>query len=216
VVGSPPKRGQGFWLTVGEIVGVLALVIAGLNFWDSHQEHAAEARREQAQARREQAQSQAETAFVATGDADPQGRAVILRPLKTTQAIQSQRYTFPTDVSGDAKDVTADRPHIELDWLADGLKHALEAAHAKPSGAARVPVVIETVYVEDGDTHTDRSLYQVGFAWKRGFLGAWQVRLRGIALSRRGLAGDAAAALQKPWSSAKRDFSGEFAIPPAS
>ena len=212
--GSPRKRSQGFWLTVREIVGVLALVIAGLNFWDSHQEHAAEARREQAEAQREQAQFQAETAFVATGEADSQGRAVILRPLKAAQAIQSQRYSFPTDVLGDPRDVTADRPHIEIDWLADGLKHALEQAHAKSSGVGRLPVVIDTVYVEDGDTHSDRSLYQVGFAWKRGFLGGWQLRLRGIALSRRGLTGDPVVALKTSWAVAKKDFAGKAAIPP--
>ena len=212
--GSPRRRGQGFWLTAGEIVGVLALVIAALHLWESHQEHQAEARREQAQARREQAQSQAETAFVATGEADSQGRAVILRPLAAVQAIQSQRYSFPTDVLGDPRDVTADRPHIEIDWLADGLKHALEQVHAKPSGVARLPVVIDTVYVEDGDTHSDRSLYQLGFAWKRGFLGGWQLRLRGIALSRRGLAGDPAPALRESWAAAKKAFGGKAAIPP--
>jgi hypothetical protein len=68
--------------------------------------------------------------------------------------------------------------------------------------------------VEDGDTHSDRSLYQVGFAWKRGFLGGWQLRLRGIALSRRGLTGDPVAALKNSWAAARKDFAGKAAVPP--
>ena len=202
------KRGQGLWLTVGEVVGVLALAIAGLNYWESHREHVEAVRLQKAQ-------SQAATAFVATGEADSGGRVINLRPLKSSQAIQSQRYRFPADVRSDPIEMTAERPRIEADWLADGVKHALEAAHAKSSGEARVPVVIETVYVEDGDTHADVSLYQVGFAWKHAFIGGWQVRLRGLALSRRGLTGDAAKALEKPWSDAKGKFSGDFASPPA-
>lgn len=202
------KRGQGLWLTVGEVVGVLALAIAGLNYWESHREHLEAVRLQQAQ-------TQAATAFVATGEADSGGRVINLRPLKSSQAIQSQRYRFPADVRSDPIEMTAERPRIEADWLAEGLKHALEAAHAKPSGEARIPVVIETVYFEDGDTHTDVSLYEIGFAWKHAFIGGWQVRLRGSALSRRGLTGDAAKAMEKPWADAKSRFSGDFAIPPA-
>ena len=42
------KRRFRLWITIGELVGVLALVIAGLNFWDSHRERVSDARREAA------------------------------------------------------------------------------------------------------------------------------------------------------------------------
>jgi hypothetical protein len=191
-----PSRRQGFWLTVGEVVGVLALIIAGLNYWESHQQHAAAAMREQALSR-------AETAFVATGEAAAGGKSIDLRPLKAGQAIQSQRYRFPADVLDHPMELTAERPRIEVDWISGGLKRALEKGHARSTGEARAPVVIETTYVEDGDTRTDVSLYRVGFAWKRGFLGGWEIRLRGIALSRRGLSGDNSSVLEQDWASAK-------------
>jgi len=203
---TPAPRRQGFWLTVSEIVGVLALIIAGLNLWDSRQQHALDAARERERAQAEQARAQAQSAFIAVGEADAEGRTISLRPLKTVQAIQSQRYDFPHDVLDHGVDVTAERPRIEADWIAGGLKRALEAAHAKAVGEARVPVVIETVYVEDGDSRTDVSLYRIGFSWKRGFLGDWRVHLRGIALARRGLAGDPAAALDAGWTAAKADL----------
>jgi len=194
-----PRHRQGFWLTVGEVVGVLALIIAGLNFWDSHQQRAVDAKREQAQ-------SQAASAFVLTGEADGQGRAIALRSLKVSQAIQSQRYRFPMDLVDHPVDLTAERPRIEADWISGGLKSTLDLAHARPNGEARAPVVVETTYVEDGDTRTDVSLYQIGFAWKRQLLGGRQIRLTGIALGRRGLTGDSSATVEQRWATARAEL----------
>ena len=207
--GAPPKRRQGFWLTAGEIVGVLALVIAGLNYWDSHKQHAEDEKRVQAQ-------TQAAVAFVAVGEADAEGKTVVLRPLKSAQAVQSQRYIFPKDVLNHPMDITAERPRIEADWVAGGLRRALESVHAKGSGAARVPVLIETTYVEDGDTRTDVSLYQLGFFWKSEFLSGRQIPLAGIALARRNPGAGAQEFLEKRWAAAKAALSTDFASPPAS
>ncbi|MDB5483345.1 MAG: hypothetical protein JWO83_4398 [Caulobacteraceae bacterium] len=190
-----PRR-QDFWLTVGEVVGVLALVIAGLNFWESHQQH-------QDDVHRAQAQTRAATAFVAVGEADRDGRFVSLLPLKAGQAIQSQRYRFPDEVLDHPVEITAERPRIEADWIAAGLKRVLDESHARGAGEARIPVVMQTTFVEDGDARTDTSLYQLGVAWKRGFLSGRQVRLTGLALSKRQLAGDPAPVLQSRWSAAK-------------
>jgi hypothetical protein len=94
------------------------------------------------------------------------------------------------------------------------LKQALDHAHAKSSGSARTPVIVETVYVEDGDTRTDVSLYEVGFSWKREFLAGWRVRLTGVALSRRGLAGEQGPLLERAWAQSRRRFAVDVAIPP--
>jgi len=190
-----PHR-QGFWLTMGEVVGVLALVIAGLNYWESRQRH-------QEDVRRVQAQTRAETAFVVAGEADRDGRFVTLRPLKSSQAIQSERYRFPDEVLDHPVEITAARPRIEADWITGGVKHVLDGAQASGGGEARLPVIIETTFVEDGDTRTDVSLYQLGFAWRRAFLGGRQIRLTGLALARRALSGDSAPLLQSRWTAAK-------------
>jgi hypothetical protein len=203
----PPRRRQGFWLTVGEIVGVLALGVAGLNYWDSHQQHAEEEKRAQAH-------TQAAVAFVAVGEADREGRTVALRPLKSAQAIQSQRYTFPKDVLDRPVEIAADKPRIQADWVASGLKRALEAAHAKGEGSARVPVLIDTTYVEDGDTRTDLSLYQLGFSWKKTFLSGRQVRLEGLALAKRHPSADAATQMETRWGAAKKALSADLAMVP--
>ena len=68
-------------------------------------------------------------------------------------------------------------------------------------------MVIEPTYVQDGDTRTAVSLYQLGVAWKRGFLTGRQVRLTGLALSRRQIPGDPARMLQARWTAARASFS---------
>ena len=177
---TPPKRRQGFWLTVGEIVGVLALIIAALNYWDSHKQHADEVRQATAEKR-------AGAAFVVTGEADASGRRIILTSLKGTQAIQSQRYYFPRAVLDHPMEVTAAKPQIDLGWIEDGLH---KASRSGKSGESTLPVVIITTYVEDGQTLTDTSIYRVGYGWTTGLFGGPKFRLQGIALSRRAVRGD--------------------------
>jgi hypothetical protein len=190
-----PRR-QRIWLTVGEVVAVLALVIAGLNYWESHQQHAE-------QVRRDQAQTRAASVFVNVGEADKDGRFVSLHPLRPSQAIQSQRYRFPSEVLDHPMEITAESPRIDADWIAGGVRRVLDDGHAVGTGEARIPVIVETTYVEDGDTRTDVSLYQLGVSWKRAFLSGRQIRLTGLALSRRQIPGDPAQLLQARWAAAK-------------
>jgi hypothetical protein len=189
-----PKRRQGFWLTAGEIVGVLALVIAGLNLWESHQQHAEESRRAESSA-------VAQAAFVAVGEADRDGRRIAISPLKGLQAIQTQRYLFPRDLAASPKEISAARPQIDVDWISEGLRAALQAAHVRGAGESHVPVAIETTYVEDGDERTDVSLYRIGYAWKPRLFGGQQIRLQGLALVRRSVAGDAQHLVDSRWDS---------------
>lgn len=186
---------------------MLALVLAGLNYWDSHQQHAKDEKRVQAQ-------SQSAVAFVAVGEADAKGKTVALRPLKSAQAIQSQHYSFPKDVLDHPMDITADRPRIQADWVASGLRRGLDTIHAKSVGSARVPVLIETTYVEDGDTRTDVSLYQLGFSWKTEFLAGRQIRLAGLALTKRNPGADAAAWMESRWAATKRGLADVVTTPP--
>jgi hypothetical protein len=188
------RRGR-FWLNVGEIAAVLAVGIAGLNYWDSHKEHT------QAQ-KAADAEEKAHTALVLKGAADAGGQTVTLDTLDQNQAIQSQRFVFPTAVLTEPKDVDAAKPRIELGWISDGLGHALDQEHAKGSGDSRLPVGVITTYVEDGETRTDQSLYEVGYAYHGRFLLGRRLTLRGISLSRRGVGGDLQAAVNRQWTAA--------------
>ncbi|MHB8284334.1 MAG: hypothetical protein ACYDD1_06630 [Caulobacteraceae bacterium] len=189
------KRQRRFWLTVSEVVGVLALGIAALNFWESHHEHVAAEHHEAMQA-------QAEAAFVMTGAADSAGEKIMIDPLKSAQAIQSQRYVFPTAVLDHEMEVSAARPQIDAAWIEAGLRKSLDAAHVKTAGEARLPVGVITTYVEDGDTRTDSSIYLVGYAYRPKFLTGMKISLQGLSLGRRAVKGDLAAEVNRRWTSA--------------
>jgi len=188
------KRQRRFWLTVSEVVGVLALGVAGLNFWESHHEHVAAEHHEAAQA-------QAQAAFVMTGVADAAGEKIMIDPLKSAQAIQSQRYVFPAAILNHEMEVSAAQPQIDAAWIAAGLRKSLDAAHVKDAGEARLPVGVITTYVEDGDTRTDSSIYLVGYAYHPKFLAGMKITLQGLSLDRRGVKGDLRAEVNDRWRS---------------
>ncbi len=189
------KRQRRFWLTVSEVVGVLALVIAGANFWVSHQDHVVAEHHEAAQA-------QAQAAFIMKGNADAAGGRIMIDPLKSAQAIQSQRYVFPTPILNHEMEVSAAQPQIDAAWIEAGLRKSLDAANVKAAGEARLPVGVITTYVEDGDTRTDSSIYQVGYAYHPKFLAGMKITLQGLSLGKRGVKGDLQAEVNRRWTSA--------------
>jgi hypothetical protein len=198
---SKPKRRLRLWLTVSELVGLLALVLAGLNYWDSRRERADEMRREAAADRAAQARS----SLVLNAEMQAEGARLSLQPLAAGQAIQSQRYLFPHDVLGHAMEVAAARPQIDLSWIEAGLRQDIErrrkAGTAAGSGEGELPVGVYTTYVEDGELRSDRSLYRMGYAWRTQLLGGPKLMLEGLSLVRRAVPGDLRKAVEIAWRS---------------
>ena len=192
------------WITLSELVGVLALVIAGLNFWENHHERVAEARH---QAAVEKVQSVAHSAVVLGASVEDDGARLFLQPMNPAQAVQSQRYLFPHAVLGHAMEVSAARPQIDLPWIADGLREEIDRARkagsAEADGEDVLPVGVFTTYIEDGDTRTDQSLYRVGYAWRSQLLGGPKLVLQGMSLERRAVQGDLRRAVEAAWMRAR-------------
>lgn len=181
---------------MGEIIGVAALVVAVLGYLDSHRERVAE-RTERTEAAQVQA---ARAALVLTGQPDADGGRLALAPMRPGQAVQSQRYRFPTVVLDHEMEVAAAQPQIDRGWIAAGLVRALKAAGGPLEGEGALPVGIETRYIEDGDARTDRSLYRLGYRVEKGGLFSGpKVVLQGLSLTRRGVAGDLARAVDARW-----------------
>ena len=194
------KRRFRLWITLSEVVGVLALVISGLNFWESHHQRVVEARH---QAALEQVHSAAHSAVVLSASVQGDGARLFLQPMNPAQAVQSQRYLFPHTVLGHAMEVTAARPQIDLSWIADGLRAEIarqrKAGAAAPDGEGTLPVGVFTTYIEDGDTRTDPSLYRVGYSWRSQLLGGPKLALQGLSLERRAVHGDLRGAVEAAW-----------------
>jgi hypothetical protein len=195
--GPNPRRPRLRWLTLAELVGILALAIAAAGWWDSHREHAREDQDRAAAARSQAADARRaalrETFLLtASGDAE----RLRLAPARGEQVIQTQTLVFPSAVRKDPVETTGN-PRIERRWFEGGVKDA--RALPKDDAEARLPVGLETTYVEAGETRTDRAIYWVAYSAKHRMLRGSQVQLDGLSLARRGVTGDLQAAVDAVW-----------------
>ncbi len=192
------KKRIRLWITLSELVGVLALVIAGLNFWDSHRQRSVDSRREAAADRVASGRS----AFVIRAQMEADGARLTFDPLNPAQAIQDERYVFPKAVLGHEMDVSAARPQVDLSWIATGLRDDVAQARktgAPADGEAAIPMGVITTYVENGEMRTDRSVYHLGYAWRSRLLGGPRLALQGVSLVRRNVAGDLKHTVETAW-----------------
>lgn len=183
------------WLTLAEIVGVSALVIAGLGYWDNHRERIQTERERAAESRERQAQAKVSAlkqTFVLTGSPSDSGDRIRIDTVHPEQVIQTQELWFPTAVRADSVKTTGN-PRIEAKWIA----RVAKADDKAKSG--RVPVGVLTVFIEEGQTKTDRSVYYVGYSREARVLRADKVTLEGLSLARRGVAGDLQKAADALW-----------------
>ena len=200
----PKKRPPLRMLSLAEIVGVAALVIAGLGYWDSHRERVqqdqerakAEAAQRRADAERGKVQAQAaqqeaaKHALLLIGA--PANGELRLQPTRPEQVIQTQVLWFPSNVRVDSVSTTGN-PRIEAGWIEDKLRRAATAADHQ------VPVAIETTFIEDGQTRTDRSLYMIGFSLRGRLVGGPKVVFEGLSLASHGVSGGLQAAANDLW-----------------
>jgi hypothetical protein len=188
------------FLTLAEIVGLAALVIAGLGFWDSHRERTLTEKERAAEAQEKKAQAKAgvlKLAFLMTGSPESGGERLRLSSVHPEQVIQTQSLVFPTEVRGDTAETTGN-PRIEAGWIEGGLSKAEHDRGAKkPHG--RLPVGIVTVFIEDGQTKTDRSVYLVGYSAHSRVLRADKVEFEGLSLLQRGVGEGVQAAVDAAW-----------------
>jgi hypothetical protein len=176
-------------LSLAEIVGIAALLVAALAYWDTHRDTVA---REKAQAA-EAATQAAKDTFLMRGDISGNGAVIRLTPARADQVIQSQSLWFPKAVRADKVETTGD-PRVEADWIAKGVR-----ASASEHKSGGVPVAVETVYIQDGQTRTDRTVYNVAYSLHHRLLQDDLVKLNGLSLARHGVSGDLQGEADKRW-----------------
>lgn len=183
------------WITLGEILGVAAVVISGLTFWNSYSERR---NSEVERASEERSASVRARNLVLRGTVDAEGETLTVAAAGE-QAIQDQSVAFPAALDLDPVETT--NPRIEADWFDAALRAARREAGQRDedAGDERLPVAITTRYVVDGDGFTDVALYDVGYVVKERFLRGGTVRLRGLSLIGRASAETAQARLDKLW-----------------
>jgi hypothetical protein len=196
---SERKRRLRF-LTVAELVGIAALLIAAAGYWDSHHERALTERERAAEAQEKKAEAKAgalKLTFLMTGSPEGAGERLKLSSVHPEQVIQTQTLTFPSEIRGDAQQTTGN-PRIEAGWIEGGVTKA-EHARGGKGRSGRLPVAIVTSFIEDGQTKTDTALYQLGYSAHPRVLRSDKVELEGLSLIRHGVGGDIQAAVDAVW-----------------
>jgi hypothetical protein len=187
------------WITLGELLAVVAVAISGLTLWNSYSERSStEAERAQSKAA-EKAKAQT---LVLKAAAEGGGKRLTLSAVDANQAIQSQTILFPTPLKVSAVD-TVIEPRIEAGWLERAAKRARDAEKkgAATSGDRRIPVAITTRFVSGGETFADTAIYDVGYKMESGLLGDSDVALRGLSRVERVEPAKAQARLDALWAS---------------
>lgn len=184
------------WITLGEILAVIAVLISGLTLWNSYSERSATQAERAAEKKQEAERSQALVLKAGGG-----GKRLALESLDSAQAIQSQTIAFPSSL-GAAPIETLIEPRIEAGWVKGAVRKAKEAGGAgKASGDSRIPVAITTRFVNGGRTFTDVAIYDVAYKKDDSLLGGTDIELLGLSFVERVPAGAAARRLDSLWRS---------------
>ena len=189
------KSGSKKFLRMAEAIALMSVIIAGLGLFLSYSQWS-DSRKERREAQQQdQQRAQVRSALVLRGEG--RGGQIRLQPVRDDQVVQSVVFYFPSAIHAGPVRITG-AGHLDAGWFADGLKAALKGADDKGSDH-ELPVGVETVYVEDGDSRTDRSIYEVAFSIHKRMLQSAEVGLEGLALSRRGVGGGLQGAVDAAW-----------------
>jgi hypothetical protein len=141
------------WITFGEIVAAIALLISALTLWNSYKERnevEADRTAEKAERARDKAERSSASQVLLLKSAGG-GHILTLSPHDPNQIVQSETIVFPTAL-GVARIDTLIEPRIEAGWVKEALKQAREARkEAKGPGDARMPVAITTRFTNGTD-----------------------------------------------------------------
>ncbi|QUD89964.1 hypothetical protein [Phenylobacterium montanum] len=190
---SSGRKSWWTWIRVSEVVGVIAVIIAILNFWDSHQERKATDQARQAADQR----AAIAPAFVLVAAADANGERIRLTPVHADQPIQSQQFIFPTEIRAQPVE-TAGSARIEASWFEEGLRKAAGKGGGD-AGDRRLPVGVTTTYLADGDTRIDKAVYDIGYRLEPRMLRSDRVVLVGLSIAHRNVRGDLKAAVEQAY-----------------
>ncbi len=187
------------WITFGEVLTVIAVLISALTFWSNWSQRNAD----QAQKAAEANKAAAHSGTLVLAATSASRRDLILKPASSEQSVQDQHIAFPSALGVPPADTTGE-PRIDAAWFEHALIRARGAAHLPDNshGDAQLPVAITTRFVLDGDEHTDVALYDIGYSMSAGWFGSHSVILHGVSLVSRVKGDNAQALLDARWSRA--------------
>lgn len=194
---TPAAASRRRWISIGETVGILALIISGISLWDSHQD------RVESRAAASKVQLVAVAPLVLTARAEDDGDVLRLASPNPDRVIQTQTVIFPKPLDVSAVD-TVGNPRIEAGWFASALRDAV----GDDRQPGRLPVGIITRYTDNGIEREDSAIYDVGHGWRSRLLQRDVPTLEGITLVSRAPK-DLQARLDARWQRRAKAFAGK-------
>lgn len=181
------------WITLGEMLAVAAVIISALTLYLNWTERSDS----QAQKAAESTHAATRAATLTLGaQAAAKGARLDLKPVADDQQVLGQTIRFPAGFGIDPVETTGEA-RIEAGWFEDSLKKARNKAGLPDDsrGDERLPVVITTRFLADGEERQDVALYDIGYTIKGKLLGGHALDLRGLSLVRHVKASSAPAEL---------------------
>jgi hypothetical protein len=163
---TPEARSRRRWITLGEMIGLAALIVSGLGLWITW-------RSTQEDKPTRVVEQRLPIALILRGTADRDGRTLVLAPVESGHALESLTVTVPgsppIEVGSDGR----------LD--ADDVEAALKARDRDRKGSGKVAVRIAARYVEMGAERRGGGTYTLRYRWEGGGLfGGRSLRLVGL------------------------------------
>ena len=175
MAGDSPAQRRRRWLTLGEVIGVLALLVSAASLWDAHLDRVAD------RSKAAQAPGIAVKPLMLASSASDDGRTLTITSPGSERVIQTQTIMFPAAL-GIATVDTVGSPRIEAGWFSNAL-NKLPHQSDKPG---RLPVAIVTHYLDDGTPREDTAIYDIGYRWRSRLIGNDVPAMEGITLVARG------------------------------
>ena len=181
------------WLTLAELLAVIAVAISALGLWKSwHEERETPALVEKSVA----------VPLTLRAEQHGDGKAVSFEPVEAGHAVQSLEIHFPTALGIGSFDGSSDIRLSASDIESAVLRERDKRGAAKePASERQLPLLIATRYVENGKVRDDRAIYALAYRIRDGgLLSGRSLRLGAIRLVARG-SGATPAALDRRWAS---------------
>jgi hypothetical protein len=181
------------WLTIGELVAVAGVVIAGLTFWNGWSERrdaAATRAAEQAAAQAEAEATRRRVGLIAT---DAGGDTLAFKGVEC--ALQATDIRFPPSL-GVEPQFTVTVHAFQADWIARPLLTLTDGGPDRRRG--RLPVLIESRCDGAGGPRLERAIYDLVWEIKPGLFGR-SLKLRGLILREDKLGTNVDARLNALW-----------------
>ena len=157
------------WLTLGEIIAVIAVAISALGLWKTWQDKPDKP---------VLVEKQATVPLTLRGVARKDGRSLLVEPVEANHSLDSASLSF-----GSSKVELAGNAQLNAGDFERAVEKSDTAKDQKGDGLHRLPLRIDARYVEAGQTRRSVANYALVYRWEEGGLfGGRSLRLVGLSL----------------------------------